>query len=209
MLFAHPNHSACLRACVPALRSADVAAVKEEIARHRREMAEHMKHIGRSSSNGSGDGSSTMAAAERHQTTASHAAADSPSEQHGSISAVPIGSLAILTTIGAVNERWQIGPRAIGVLRSGVNSPAVPSVLRHAMHRCLKALTSQGTAVAIGVATGCGAPPPCSATLLSHARTCPAITTATAWQAGWLTAGRRNGCLSALLDANVHWHHAT
>ena len=130
---------------------ADVAMVRGEIAQHKREIAEHVIRTARHRLSFSRTGSDAAAA------TREIVPSKRPLQTFGGgssggyqLSAAPMVVLSVLTTAEAANERWHIVPRVLGAITSNVPA-AAPAV-----DASLRLMSVQGTAVAIGVATGLG-----------------------------------------------------
>ena len=124
-----------------------MTVVREEIARHKREIADHAIQTARHRLGLSRTTSAALQRANRGSPPRPFGGDESGGYQ---LSAVPMAVLGVLSTVEAANARWYIGNRILGAISSTIPA-AAPAV-----DASMRLISSQGTAVAIGVATGLG-----------------------------------------------------
>ena len=116
--------------CIRRHRSAEVAAVRAELAKYKKQVASQTNY-------------------------ARYDISCSPGNR--GLSAVPAVALATLTTAAAMSARWRVGSRGITVLRSVAGTRGAPGAVRQAACIAANAFAAHGTAVSVGLTTGFGA----------------------------------------------------
>lgn len=135
-------------------RSAELVAAQEVLARYKKQFASQENdaqrvHSPNDISNAENGNRADSMTADWHQ---------KQPQPHG-LSAVPAVALVTFTSVAAVTTRCKIGSRSISALRSVVGFRGAPWAVQHSASMVANALTGQGKALSIGLATGFGAPP--------------------------------------------------